>query len=336
MFKPVKVRQYLNVMKKKGFSAELVLAGSGVTEEMLATRNLLIDIDQSRTVVRNMIELTSDHGIGLEIGWQTQLFDLGLVGYAMMSAQSLRQTVQHWISFSNLLIGVPMRVHIEERTPDNWALVLNESAPLGFIYNFCVEEQLAMAYKLGCDLSATKPRPTKIELSYPAPLHYKRYSEYFDCPVSFGAGSTRIHFFAPRLDQPLVGDDPELNEFCENQCRIILQQMKRHSSITSEVNRMLSLSVNVVPTIEEVAQQLRISARTLRRNLQREGTSYQQLANQVRANCAKEYLRSFHSVKEVSYRLGFSEVNSFRRSFKLWTGQTVGNYVAAERQHCNN
>lgn len=330
MFRPVKIRHYLAIMKAKGHSAETVLAGSGITESMLATPNFLTDFDQSRTVVANMIALTGDHGIGLEIGGKTELVNLGLVGYAMMSSRSLRQTIQHWISYSNALVGVPLQVRLEERAPDNWSLVFMETSPLGAVRHFCVEEQLVMAFKLGCDLAPTPPNPISLELAYPSPSHSERYSNYFDCPVCFDARDNRISFNAPRLDYQLKGEDAELNQLCSQQCELVLKQMRYQGGVVAGVLDVLSKCGGAIPTIDEMAHELKVSSRTLRRHLQAEGYTYQQVTNEFRAKKAKEFLSSALAAKEVSYRLGFSEPNSFRRAFKLWTGQTVSEYLEAQ------
>lgn len=49
-------------MKARGYAAENVLAGSGFDEGMLSDPLFLIDIEQYKTVVSNMISLTGDQG----------------------------------------------------------------------------------------------------------------------------------------------------------------------------------------------------------------------------------------------------------------------------------
>lgn len=333
MFRPVKIRQYLARMKAKGHAAEAVLAGSGIAEAMIEAPGFLVDIEQSKAIVANMIALSGDQGIGLEIGGSTDLVDLGLVGYGMMSAQSLRDTVRYWINYSNALIGMPMQVLLEEKAEDDWAFVITETVPLGFIFNFCVEEQLAMICKLGQDLVAAKPVLRLLELSYPAPSHQALYRQYFNCPIKFNARRTRISFCSPQLDQPLRGNDKDFNELCARQCEIMMRRINQDSPLVSKVKNLLMRSRGQIPDIEAVADALKVSPRTLRRHLSDEGFGYQQLINQFRADLAKELLRSTsESAKGVAYLLGFKEPNSFRRAFKSWTGKTVQEYVDEVRQ----
>ena len=333
MFRPVKIRQYLALMKAKGHTAEDVLVGSGITEGMIEAPGFLVDIEQSKTIVANMIALSDDQGIGLEIGGRTDLMDLGLVGYGMMSSCSLRDTVRYWINYSNALIGMPMQVLLEEKAADDWAFVITESLPLGFIFNFCVEEQLAMICKLGQDLVSTRPVLRQLELSYPAPSHHALYRKYFNCPIKFNARHTRINFSSPQLDQPLRGNDRDFNELCARQCEILMRQISHDSPLVSKVKNILMRSRGQVPGIGAVAAELNVSPRTLRRHLGDEGFGYQQLINEFRADLAKEHLRSTSgSAKGVAYLLGFKEPNSFRRAFKSWTGKTVQEYDDEQSQ----
>ena len=66
-----------------------------------------------------------------------------------------------------------------------------------------------------------------------------------------------------------------------------------------------------------------MTSRTLRRKLEAEGTSYSELLDGVRHALALDYLStSTLSAADIASALGFSEVASFRRAFKRWTGST--------------
>jgi len=54
-----------------------------------------------------------------------------------------------------------------------------------------------------------------------------------------------------------------------------------------------------------------------------EGTSYQEILDEIRRESAEAYLRgSSMSCSEVGYLLGFSEPAAFTRAFKRWRGLT--------------
>ena len=74
-----------------------------------------------------------------------------------------------------------------------------------------------------------------------------------------------------------------------------------------------------------------MNVRTLRRRLQNENKTFKTQLNSVRQEQANRYIRdSIKSLAEISYLLGFSEMSSFSRAFKRWTGETPSHYRRGE------
>jgi AraC-like DNA-binding protein len=76
-----------------------------------------------------------------------------------------------------------------------------------------------------------------------------------------------------------------------------------------------------------VARSLGQSPRSLRRHLASEGTSFQQLVEQIRSELARQHLEDAGlTVSEIAFLVGFSELSPFLRAFRRWTGVTPGEY----------
>ena len=87
------------------------------------------------------------------------------------------------------------------------------------------------------------------------------------------------------------------------------------------------LSFLELPSFEELTGMLNMSARTLRRRLEREGTSYQRIKDNARRDLAITLLsRNRMTVSDVAEWVGFSDPSAFHRSFKKWTGLSPGEY----------
>lgn len=83
------------------------------------------------------------------------------------------------------------------------------------------------------------------------------------------------------------------------------------------------------PTLTAMAERQQLSASSFRRQLEREGRSYQQVKDEVRRAIAFELLREGRlSVAEIAGQTGFQEPSAFHRAFKKWTGQSPGSYRA--------
>jgi AraC-like DNA-binding protein len=75
--------------------------------------------------------------------------------------------------------------------------------------------------------------------------------------------------------------------------------------------------------VGEIAGAVATSPRTLQRQLAENGTTFQKLRDQVRADLALKYLRqSTLRFAEISEILGFAEPSVFTRSFRRWHGCT--------------
>jgi len=78
-----------------------------------------------------------------------------------------------------------------------------------------------------------------------------------------------------------------------------------------------------------IARDLDMSARTLRRHLAEEGTSYEKLLDGLRKDLAEHYLHELElGIDDVAVLLGFSEARAFRRAFRRWNGLSPAQFRA--------
>jgi AraC-like DNA-binding protein len=103
----------------------------------------------------------------------------------------------------------------------------------------------------------------------------------------------------------------------------------------SDVRERLEARLARDASLEGIARELRISARTLRRRLDERGASFQQLLREVRHARAVAYLAdTAQSVERVAAQLGYGDPSNFRRAFRRWTGLAPSDFRA--RRGCKN
>ena len=73
-------------------------------------------------------------------------------------------------------------------------------------------------------------------------------------------------------------------------------------------------------TILDVAREHNVSTITIRRQLDREGTSWSDIYRQVFIDRTTRMVRSGATVEEISENLGYTERDSFYRQFKVAFG----------------
>lgn len=72
--------------------------------------------------------------------------------------------------------------------------------------------------------------------------------------------------------------------------------------------------------IDQVARAMGLSRQTLYRRLKAEGATFEEVLDGLRRRHALRLVREGLPVKEIAYRLGFSDPAAFSRAFKRWTG----------------
>ncbi len=77
-------------------------------------------------------------------------------------------------------------------------------------------------------------------------------------------------------------------------------------------------------SMDDVAEKLGLSKRTLQRRLRAESTTFKAILNETREHLARHYLsRTELPAAEIAFLLGFEDPNSFFRAFHNWTGLTT-------------
>jgi AraC-like DNA-binding protein len=99
------------------------------------------------------------------------------------------------------------------------------------------------------------------------------------------------------------------------------------------IHRLLQETEPHYLKLDQLAAHLHISARTLKRRLQAQGTHYQRILDQIRMQRARQLLlQSSLSVDAIASALGYSDASNFSRAFRRCEGVTPACY---RRDHNN-
>jgi AraC-like DNA-binding protein len=148
--------------------------------------------------------------------------------------------------------------------------------------------------------------PLRVELVQPC-THVKTIERHFGCPVVCGAERNQIVFRASDAHRPFVTRNAELLTVLAPQFEEELKQENADENFPERVR--LSVQQKLTgrrPTIEDIADALHVSPRTLQRRLQDDGLSFQRVLEL--------------ELNEAAYLLGYEDANSFVRAFRTWEG----------------
>lgn len=141
-------------------------------------------------------------------------------------------------------------------------------------------------------------------------------------------GKNEIVFLKTDLQKPFLSFTPAMWDYFEPEMNKRLTDLQVDDSISARVRSVLSeLLPGGASGIEDVAEKLGLSKRTLQRKLSEENTNFQKQLNSAREALAIHYLRNTDmSVADIAYLLGYAEQNSFLRAFTIWTGNSITEY----------
>lgn len=241
--------------------------------------------------------------------------------FAALSSKNGLAAIEHFAKYKK--ITGPIVVNIE---------VFDELVRVNYRYDYSgldlprfavLNEQLLLL-----DLIRTGTGKEIVPVHVGTPYSYEEASaSIFGCQVEVMEGNELV-FKKADLEKPFLTANNVMLEYLEPQLKERLAEAMTSESFTGIVQQKLYQAIpSGCFTIEDIAASLGISSRTLQRNLTAEGTKFNQELQNIQKILAFSYFKNPEmTTEDVSYLLGYSEVSSFSRAFKKWTGQTISQY----------
>ena len=177
--------------------------------------------------------------------------------------------------------------------------------------------------------------PIGVSLNRPTPANPGEHEALYKCPVVFEHPINSITIPAEWLTRPMPQADPGLHAVLQTNVNDALARVPRALSWAARVSKRISdsLTTRRAPTQNAVARAFGMTARSLRRQLASEETSYQDLLDRERSRIAQDRISTVgDSPDAIAEELGFQSTSAFFRAFKRWTGMTPREWLAS-RSH---
>jgi AraC-like DNA-binding protein len=282
---------------------------------------------QRLRIYQNIFDGCDDRMVFLMAGDAATVCTFGIWGYALMSSSTYLDAIH--IAFKYLQLTGPLLEKSFDVEGDMAMFEGEDALLLGPLLQPVIDFWFAFTVRVSREVTQNAFMPERIELSIPAPAHRDAYERLFGCPVLFGGEKNRVCFGVENLTIALPRADTLSFQICDELCATMLKDMKMATGPAREVRDLILRTPSDFPSLSEVAAQLFTTPRTLRRKLADQGTSYQQILNDVRKSLAIKFLRETQlSMEEIAERVGFSDSRNFRQAFKKWTDTTPSSHRA--------
>lgn len=331
------IQHFIARAEAMGIDVAPWLRHAGLNREQLDNADATVPAKLLEDALEQLSEQYPETAIGLELATDVQAATFGVLGLLSQSCARFHEVLDLVTRYNGLLsnIGHTRIHHHPGRVDVEWCCLaggphLQRHACDYVLGSFVVLARalLPHGYHLPIEASFPGPKPD-------SPNQLNHYQALFQCPVNFEQSRAVLTIDKAVLQAPMRHSNIQIRKMLEEHASDLLRRRQTHLSVCDTAKQLIIASLGErVPDKAQIARQMGMSARTLHRKLQEEGTRFQALLNQTRIHEAREQLSdNTRELASVSSALGFQSRQSFMRWFKQQTGITPGQYRLSLKRH---
>jgi AraC-like DNA-binding protein len=301
-----------------GVPLEKVLAGLPLGPEIFADPERRIPYALAAELLQDCARLSNCEHFGLILGSRHDHRSLGAPGLWMQNAPDLETALAGFVAL--------------QRGNSRGASVYLHRYGDTVVFGYGIYERGAVAYEQAYALIAALifnmvqaltggvAQIAEVLFSFRRPSESKSYSELFGVPIRFDQPETGLVLPMSALSAPIPGARPE--EMKRLKRLAASMAPASHRVWTDRVRHALRpLLLRNEPTSASAAAHLSVNVRTLSRRLASEGTSFQEILDDVRYAMARELLAvTDMPIGDIAAALCYSAHGPFIDAFRRWSG----------------
>ncbi len=324
------IPSFITLSANRGVSLDRVSRRAGLLPQLLTDPQAVLTVTQLDALIVAMQDELQDPAFALHLGefLRTDLFQL--VGSLINTAPTPREAFAQFVHFKNLIHPAGILSLREDRETAD--MLYRESAHEGISGRFLYAEMYMAAFiSIARSLLRHDIQVYRVTFTHDASAYRDELKRIFlTDDFIFNADENALTFERSLLDERLSGHFPEYHKQIKKLATQRLAALPAGSTTTSTA-MMKFLEEHIgddTVVMEDFAQQLGITLRTLQRRLKQENTSYALLRDAVRYRHAQQYLLDPNmDMEHIAAALGFSETANFYHAFKRWSGMVPSEFL---------
>ena len=317
------------LLGQDGMNVAALLKAAQIRPAVMEAADAVLRLSQVEALLDEIFRLTRRRDQCHDLGRALKLSSHSIVGYAMLSSPTVGYAMTLAARYFRLIMP---SFRMRFRTDGEQAEI--EILPVLPMSSNCLQFHLeAIAVALHWEireLVRNEMPDYDLYLSIAVPPHRERYNELVEARCHFGWQSRpgfRMQFPADvALRTPALADVGAV-QMAEKRCNELIRSAIAQGRVGGWVRMMLREASDGWPGLNELAQTLNLSPRTLDRYLEKEGESFRKLSNRTRYEKALELLADDRlTVTQIAYELGYTDMSNFARSFRREAGVAPGQY----------
>jgi AraC-like DNA-binding protein len=308
----------INFLENQGYEIAEVLRNIETPEQLTADPEQFVSHAYLKQFLATVLDTTQVPELGLYFGQQLNFTAHGDMGYAIITSKNLAEAIQMVLKYfktRTALAEVNIATVNKHRAIKAKFNLLPDN-----IEQFLIDALFASIVTVGKFLLSSRHHAPHVYFTKPTPSNLQPYYDLFGANVFFSASDNEYHIPEQGLDLTFPLSNPVAREIAERKCRNKMQELEHLDDLVSKVKTLMVTTPGYFPSIDELAQKLHMSTRTLRRKLNALDYSYQQIFDDLRKELAINYLQnSALSIVDIAHMLQFSDSSNFSSAFRKWT-----------------
>ncbi len=316
----------LSGCRRQGRDTGSLLALAGIHIADPASR---VPIDRYAALYNRLNRELDDEAFGLfSLPMRVGSFEFLCRG--TVTAPNLAEALQRTSRF--LRIVLPDLSVAVRRNRGKAELVIGETRPLATDADdpgrvFAFEWLLRLLHGLACWLVGRGLALDSVVFPYSRPFHADDYALIYTERSEFAGEVLVASFNANFLELPIRRDEAALAAFLEGAPGKLTTLYRHDRAMVLRVRDLLRAALPESLTLEDIADRLHLSPRSVHRRLEDEGSSFRAIKDALRRDMALARLaKTGDSIAQIAGDLGYADTSAFYRAFVDWTGVAPAHY----------
>ncbi|CAN5773219.1 AraC family transcriptional regulator [soil metagenome] len=314
----------LKVVERRGIDPVKVLERANVSRALLESNLSRLTQPQFTAVIRQVVRATRDEFWGLgrrpvTIGTFSSACRIALAQRTL--GEAVRAGLHHYRLCTDDITGRlwmndgVARIRVVSTVDDPMPGRLLQATFLYFLYG------------LMCWYAGRRVPLLRADFAFARSQASDDAVRAFNTEVRFDQPSSELHFPEAWLKTGCVQDSYTLDALLRESPGSLAVGFRDRTTMSERLTRLLRQNLSESIDLDYAASHLAISAATLRRRLAIDGHSFQGLKDVIRRDASIELLHGTNqTLEQIAEALGFSDVSTYHRAFKRWTGSAPGDY----------
>jgi AraC-like DNA-binding protein len=316
----IAARETLRYLDKKGFDAAPLLSKAELSRTQLMEDPGGISVASQHRFLELAALETKDSLLGLHVSGELDMRNIGILFYLQASSATVEDALGRLARYA-ATTNEEIRLEISRQEGEillTFHHVLDSDDP-----RRQHSELIALGFtRVLRFLTNHDFTPRRMTFAHTRTTGLREVQRIMRCPVEFAQATDSWVLLPSDLELPILSKDSRLLRILERHAIDLLSERRTPAGMLKLVENQLLIALRSgrVQALE-VAQQLGMSERSFRRRLAEEGTSFAEVLDQLRNRLALRYLEEERvTLKQIAYRLGYSEPGAFNHAFKRCTG----------------